>query len=272
MRLLFILFTFFCSYSFVHAQVENKLKQDMIVLKNQTRIEGEILEVNKKWVVIKKGSVPFSFHRKKINAIYMDGEVISLMSYSNNALIQGNNDPEFLDKSKFEKRGFYNITYGAIHFQEKDFNNIFFENIDIVGGTGFGIENITGFQVSQFTGLGLGIGYHSTGWRDEVKTAPIYAEYRGYFSMKKVSAFYSLSYGALFAVKNENSRFISSRPGTYFYPAIGFKSGTGDSAFTVDLGVRFGKVFLTEEDNSRAGMSENELSFRGVGLRIGVML
>ena len=272
MKYLLLALTLICSLTFGFSQDETVSDQDVVILVNHTKIEGDILEVNKRWVVIKVGSVPFSFAKNRIRSIIYDGQVISMMTLKdknkeNQEAAEGFYLVPVVDT---EKRGFYNITSGGILFRDR-ISFFSFESSGLRGSNGYGIYNVSGHQFSQHSGIGIGLGFQTQGVDDELKIFSINAEYRGYLSKNKISAFYSLGYGAVFAVKNEDSGFESSKPGSYFYPAFGFKSGSNEGAITVDLGLRVASVTLNYENN-RGIMNEEKESLNGVVLRIGVML
>ncbi len=273
MKYLLLALTLILSITFGFAQNESAPEQDMVIMMNHSKLEGTILEVSKRWVVIKVGSVPFSIAKNRIRSISYNGKVVSMMS------LERKNKEEKVESSAgfylepmlvTEKFGVYNITSGAIFFQDK-MRFFGFETSGFIGGNGFGVDNVTGYQFNQYTGLGLGIGYQSVSFDDELKVVPIYAEYRGYLRTTKISPYYSLGIGAVFATKNEDSDFVSSKAGSYFYPAFGFKSGSDEGAITVDLGLRIAGINLSYETN-RSGLIEERESLNSVVLRIGIML
>jgi len=247
---------------------------DRVIFKNHSQLEGKIIEVSKRWVVIKVGNIPFTIHKTKVASICYQGEVISFISLDKERIKKGVREMENIPEYRLvpikdtAKRGFYNVTYASFHFRSGgDFGNNEF---------GFGVENVFGFQFNQYTGLGLGIGYHdNSGNIGRGKIIPIYAEYRGYFSDKKVSPYYSIASGLSFGteVKEDTWQpYTSTKPGPYFYPAIGFKSGSDESSIMVDVGFRFSQVtYLYEESGQNFNIEETTLN-KGFILRIGVML
>jgi len=44
-------------------QDDGVLKKDLVILKNHSQIEGEIIEVSKRWVVVKVGGLPITFKK-----------------------------------------------------------------------------------------------------------------------------------------------------------------------------------------------------------------
>ena len=254
------------------SQEQTPPDQDRVIFKNHSQLDGEIIEVSKKWVVIKSGNAPFTINKNKIAAIYYQGGVISFLDINNVKSIKDGREGELEDIIGYSlipikepaKRGFYNITYGANYFADSSFG---FESIIANGGSG--VENISGFQLSQYSGFGLGIGYHSSGNSRDGALVPIFVEYRGYFNNWKVSPYYAIAFGGAFGSKKENTNYDSSKPGTYFYPSIGFKSGSNVAAFMVDLGVRFASITTYTDFNFET--REEKESYKGVVLRIGIM-
>ncbi len=260
------------------AQEQTLPEKDKVILRNHSQVDGQIIEVSKKWVVIKVGNVPFTFNKNKIASIYYDGEVISFVPLYKEKIKDRAGEVDkvggvveipgyrMVAIKETAKRGFYNVTYSTFHFRSGGE----FENNEF----GFGISNTTGYQFNRYTGLGLGIGYHDNpGFFRRGNIVPVFAEYRGYFSDKKVSPYYSLAYGLSFGTKNEESQYNSTKPGSYFYPAIGFKSGSVESSIMIDVGLRFSQVtYVFDQDISTTGTSAEETIFnRGFILRVGVL-
>jgi hypothetical protein len=269
--LLSIILLFSIKHSF--AQESKPSEQDKVILKNHSQLEGQLIEVNKNWVVIKVGNIPFTINKKKIAGIYSQGEVLSLLPPPSQRIKNRNKAADtslaiegyrLVPIKETAKRGFYNAAYGTFRFRDGGdlWNNDF----------SFGVSNTFGYQLNQFTGLGLGLGYfNNTGFFGRGNIIPIFAEYRGYLSDNKVSTYFSLATGISFGTKDQFADYSSTKPGSYFYPAIGFKSGSAQSSFMVDIGVRLSKVTYIFENRGFVNQSETILN-RGFILRLGILL
>ena len=271
--LLFMLLLLSIGLSF--AQQPKLPELDRLILKNHSQIEGRIIEVNNRKVIIEVSKEHLTINKTEIASIYFQGDVISLINLEKrggrkrvrHAEIEGKTGYNIVSEKETAKRGFYNVTYSSFQFRsDGDFGNNEFS---------FGVSNTFGYQFSQYTGLGLGVGYYDNSESlGRGKIVPVYAEYRGCFSDKKVSPYYSIAYGLSFGTTNSESSHNSTSSGEYFYPAIGFKSGSDESSFIVDIGVRFYKVTYFSEIRGFGGVNEIEETTlnRNFTLRIGVML
>ena len=272
MRYILLSITLLLSIGISFAQEQKSLEKDRVIYRNYSQLEGEIIEVSKRWVVIKVGAVPFSVRKEKIASIYYQGEVISFLDGGKEKTGKNIKKSDLPDVQGYRLvpiknpviRGFYNVAYATLHLPSiGDFGN---------NDLGFGISNTVGYQFNRYTGVGLGLGYHDTDFFNRGSIVPVYAEYRGYLSDKKVSAYYSLAYGLSFGTKNEDSNYSSTKPGSYFYPALGFKSGSNEASFMIDIGVRFSEVTYIFDQGIRTTTGEETIFSRGLILRIGVML
>jgi len=261
MRYLLLLFTLLCSFDFVIAQQSDTLAKDLIILNNNIKLKGKIIELNKKQIVFLSNGSKFVLKRKNVEHIYFSGDEVTLIGQNDGLNASPDTTPgfELIPVKQFEKKGFYNITYGNLNFPN--------ENFGIEGG--LGIENVSGYQFNKFTGVGIGLGSHKIDYRNG-HIAPVYAQYRGYVTKKRVSPYYNLDVGFAFPIKSNNASFNSSKPGSYLYPAIGYKIGSDESAFMIDVGIRYANYSLLYENESST--IEDSFFNRLTVLRLGIML
>ena len=255
-----ILFSLFVA-TISFCQDDDTPRRDLVVLTNHSQLEGEIIEVSKRWVVIKVGNVPFTIHKTKVASIYHQGEIISFLPLDKTIAkkrvnrMEGVPEYRLVPQKNPEKRGFYNVTYANFGISE-------------VGGVG--IENISGYQWNQYSGVGLGVAYQQLGYYNDSRVFPIYTEYRGYFGKRKVCGYYNLAYGINIPLRDAQSAFSSSKPGSYFQPAMGFKFGSDKAAFLLDLALRVTHVNV--DYSGTVFRSSNNEIYRSVVLRLGIML
>jgi len=204
---------------------------------------------------------PLLLKKTAVASITYQGEVISFFSPSKEGTkkrVSGMEDiPEYrlVPNKETEKRGFYNITYA---------------DIGVVDDGSVGVENISGYQWNQYSGVGLGLGFQRLEFNNDSRVIPIYTEYRGYFGKGKVCGYYNFAYGINIPLRDSQSNFSRSRPGSYFQPAMGFKFGSDKTAFMLDLALRVAQVNL-DYDSSSFRTRRNDI-YRSIVLRIGIML
>ncbi len=279
--ILFLVLT--CSIFQSYAQGDRILNEDLVILKNGKHITGEITNTRDNFIIIYHKSNRIVLSKSRIENIFFKGDEIHFNgSYSakfedGKIILLGENPEEALtiNDTKYKlvpasythsaKRSWYNITYGSIIFP----NN---ENLNRYN---LSLENVTGYQLSQYTGIGLGVGFIASGSFGGIfgNVIPVYAEYRGYFNNSKVSVYYNLAMGFTFAVRDEFSSFTSSKPKHYFHPSIGYKIGSRRAAFMVDLGLRYTNIQYRFDDRTVfQGPLFEEYARRELVLRFGIML
>lgn len=272
MRYILLAITFCFLSVFVSAQKNDKNIRDAIIFTNGSKMEGKLMNISKHYVYLKVGAVPFTFHKSKIAFIVSQGVEIPVQIMSTKSDAPANvsdSEYEYIAKRKREylKNGFYNITYGKLLFSNYNQNNYFYgsytHNAQVVA-----IENVSGFQLSQYVGLGIGVGYMRLGYNSA--TIPVYTEFRGYFSDQKHSAYYNLGIGLNFGLKSPFSEDLTSKPGSYLQPAIGYKFGSDSCAFMVDLGLQFANV--TYINDTESYYSKEIHTSQRIFLRLGIML
>jgi len=237
-------------------------KNDIIILNNKSKLEGEILEVSKKYIYIKVNSVVFTLKKSEIYRIFTRGSSIILMDAPAPKDYQSIN-PKLYNATKTLKDGFYNITYGNLIKRGEYYADRLC--------SGVGVQNITGIQFSKYVGLGIGIGLINFDDFPESKIIPIFTEFRGYLSEKKVSPYYNLAIGYnIAAAKIENSIDEKRKGGAFFHPAIGYKFGSDQAAFMIDLGVQIANI--NYEYNSETRFIKENVRYQRVVLRLGIML
>ena len=256
--LLLLIFPCFC-FNLAFTQESDASKKDMIILKSGVRLNGDIVEMSDKAVYIDLGFNIVKVSKKNMLKMEYNGDV-SYYDFIENFKISDKDTVQFelVPIKKSDKEGWYNISYGEIHFP----------NDNDEGGAG--VVNITGFQWNQYTGLGLGVGYQSSGRYRDGNLIPVFLEYRGYLSKAKVSAYFNLAMGVSNAFKNSDSNYTSSKPGSYFHPSFGYKIGSNEAAMMIDLGLHYSNV--TYVYDNEFSYSEEQHFRRRIVLRIGVML
>ncbi len=262
MRQLLLILILFSWMTSAFGQKGNVLTTDLIVLKDNSRLYGKIVDADNKTYTISIGGEPVRLSNKIVEYIYHVGDEFFEGDYEEDVaqdtlLINQGTLFELVPIVNYEKRGWYNIGYGSINFPGA-FNE-----------GGVGVENVTGYQFNRYTGLGLGLGFQRLDYRTG-KIFPVYVQYRGYLFNKKVSPYYNLDIGFSLPLKDRRSNFTSSSPGTYFYPSVGYKCGSDKSAFMIDIGWRVANV--TYINNNEFFSSEEKYFFNNVVLRLGVML
>ena len=276
MRSILLITILLLSIGLCVAQKQAPLQYDRVILKNHSQVKGKIIEVNDRKVLLEVDNAPLTIHKSKIASVYFQGKIISFLPpnirIKNGVKTTGldNRGYRLVPEKETSKRGFYNVTYTTFQFRgsgDLGYNEF-----------GFGVSNTIGYQIDQYTGLGIGIGYHSnTTGIFAGNIVPVYVEYRGYLSDNKVSTYYSFAYGMSFGTRLENSleTSFSTKPGTYIYPAIGFKSGSDKSSIMVDIGLRFSEVtysYVVRGFGIGTSNIEETIYNKGLVLRIGVML
>lgn len=233
--------------------------KDIIVLNDNSKLVGELLEVSKRYIYIKVGTKVHTVNKNIVKKIFPRGQVITFLPKG-----KGNASAFFKkEKKKKEllKNGFYNISY--LNFIIRDSND------GLLGGVG--IQNVTGYQFSKNLGLGFGVGLiNFDSFNEDNEAILFFSEIRGYFTDKKISAYYSLAIGLNVPLKPESDFEVKTKVGNFVHPAVGYKFGNDRAAFMLDLGVQIasnGFVF-----DSGLMFFEERRSFQKVVLRLGVML
>jgi len=260
-QLLFILFLF-STMAFAFGQEINILSTDLILLKDNSRLYGKIINADNKTFTISIGGEPVLINKKIVKNIFYEGYEIYTGDVDENKgqdtlVVSRGTLFELVPIKQLEKLGWYNISYGNINFPGNSSDG------------GVGLENVTGFQFNQFTGLGVGVGFQRLDYR-RGRIIPAYIQYRGYVSKRKVSPYYSLDIGFSFAAPERDPNFTSTKPGTYFYPSIGYKVGSNSAAFMIDIGFRFAN--LTYFNELELFSSEEKNFYNVTVLRLGIML
>ncbi len=280
MKSLTLFLLLICSIFQCFAQDNHVLNEELIVLKNGNHISGELVDTRKNFITIYQNDKRVVIRKKRIESIFFKGDTVkfarvgSAKLESNRATILGENIEEGLtindakyklvseSSSLIDKRGWYNMTYAAVAFPS--FTN---------GGDYYpSFENVTGYQFSQYAGVGLGVGFLPNRFRIS-KIIPVYGEYRGYINQGKVSFYYNVAVGFTYGVKDRSLDFTSFKPRQYFHPSIGYKIGSAKSSFMIDIGLRNTNILYRFEDRPVFMGSIDELhSQRELVVRIGIML
>ena len=230
-------------------------EKDMIYLKNGSIFFGELVAYGKHEVSFKMpDNLTATFKKSEIKQIVMAGQTY-------NDSIQGEPQQTY-EMKEYPKRGMYNITYGSFNTSSSAFNR------GIISG--LGIDNITGKQFNKYVGLGLGIGFHSMYPGVGENNMPVFLDFRGYLREKKVSPYYNLSAGYAFAFKNEEKGINDVKGGYVFHPALGFKIGSNENSFMVDVGIKWTRN--TFYYNFWNEIREHKMTYERLVVRIGLML
>jgi len=244
-------------------------ERDIIILKNRSKLEGEIVDVSNNHVLLKVNNLVYTLKKKEIKRMFTKGSTILLPAPD-----KKNHPIANLTELKLKKTlkdGFYNITYGNIVKRDNNESSRdgFYPPQGIISG--LGIQNITGYQFSKYVGLGVGLGIITyEGYRNS-RVIPFFTEFRGYLSDKKVAPYYNLAIGFnLAASKIENSIDEKRKGGAFFHPSIGYKFGSDESAFMIDLGVQIANI--NYEYNTETVLIKENRRYQRVVLRLGIML
>jgi len=226
-------------------------KHDMVYMKDGSVFLGKLTAYEIKTIKFEMGDVLATISRKEISRIVLKGQSSHTTTQS----------PILIDKD-YLRLGLYNITYGTLNSGSDAFQG------EVISG--LGITNITGKQFSKHLGLGLGISYNAMYVGAGENLVPIFIDARGYLKEKKVSPYYNLGIGYNFTFKNEEKQIVDTKGGIMIRPAIGFKVGSADNAFMIDLGINFSKAEFTRDYNWET--RENKMTYRRLELRIGLLL
>lgn len=251
----------------LHGQTADSLSQDLVILKGQAQIQGQVKSITSKYVVFYDGASRYVIKKENIERLFYKG---SEVFFSDKKIISAPLEDlsdmlELVPYKQTEKRGFYNVTYLGLHFPSDN-------NYGGLGGV-----NVTGYQLTRYTGIGLGFGFIDSGNYWTGNSMPVFAEYRGYFTDRKASMYYSIAMGINFGIKDRFSFVSKLKPGSYFHPAVGYKIGSDKSSFMIDLGYHYSTITATHDDGSLlytyyfAGEEQRNLT-AGFVLRIGIML
>ena len=230
---------------------QDAAKHDMIYMKDGSVFIGKLTAYEIKTIKFKMGDVLATISRNEISRIVMKGQTF-----------ETNTKSTLPDNTDYLRFGMYNITYGSFNTGADAFQG------SVVSG--IGITNITGKQFSKHLGLGLGISYNAMYVGAGENLMPIFIDARGYLKEKKVSPYYNIGFGYNFTFKNEEKQIIDTKGGIMFRPAIGFKIGTAEHSFLIDLGINFSQAKFTRDYNWET--RENKMTYRRLELRVGLLL
>ncbi len=228
-------------------------EHDMVFMKDGSVFAGELRAYEEKSIKFVMGDVLATILKKDISKIVLKGQTLQAPSPTKNIA------PEITD---FIRSGFYNITYGSLNSGADAFQG------DVVSG--LGISNITGKQLNKYLGIGLGISYNAMYVGAGENLMPIFIDVRGYLKEKKVSPYYNIGMGYNFTFKNEEKQIVDSKGGIMLRPAVGFKIGSAESSFLIDLGFNFSKADFTRDYSWET--RENKMTYRRLELRVGLLL
>lgn len=244
------------------AKENKKVNEDLIVLKNKTWLPCEILEIDDKDAFVKMNNYQSYVSLSRVEAIYPVGQEISLLTgLTKNKKLE---IPFGVDYQKdYLKKEWYHIAYLNILTADPSRG-------DLLGG--LGLQYVFGYQFTKEFGIGFGMGYieYSGSFEQDIPNiAPIFGEFRGYLSDKKASAYYNLAIGMSLGTRSRNVLLDRSTPKMFTHPAFGYKMGSDNFAFMMDLGLQVGGV----EYSSSTGATEvSIIDVNRLVLRIGLML
>ena len=246
-NLVLLLFTI-CSFSLLGQDIA---EQDMVYMKDGSVFVGKLKAYEDEIVKFQTGDVLATISKKKIKKIVFKGQSLTKLA-----------EAKKVDDTNYARRGFYNISYASLNSGSDAFIG------EVV--TGVGIGNITGKQINQYLGLGLGVAYNSMYVGAGENLVPIFIDVRGYFREKKVSPFYNLGIGYNFVFENEEKQITDAKGGIMIRPAVGFKIGSAENSFIIDLGYNFSKAEFTRDFGWETRV--NTMTYRRFELRIGLLL
>lgn len=226
-------------------------KHDRVYMKNGSVFLGKLKAYEVKTIKFQMGDVLATISRNEISRIQLKGQAFDVANQST-----------IPDDTQYLRLGMYNITYGTLNSGSDAFQG------EVISG--LGITNITGKQFSKHLGLGLGISYNAMYVGAGENLMPIFIDARGYLKEKKVSPYYNIGIGYNFTFKNEEKRIVDTKGGIMIRPAIGFKVGSAENAFMIDLGINFSQAEFTRDYNWETRI--NEMTYRRLELRIGLLL
>ncbi len=247
--LLSIIFCLSCCLCFGQQTAE----KDMLFLKNGSIFIGKLTAYGTRTIEFKmEDGLVATFTKSEVKKMVMAGQAI--VDTKNNS-----KDKSIVD---FDKRGLYNITYGSFNSSSNAYNG------NLING--LGVDNITGKQFNKYVGLGLGIGFHSMYPGVGENNMPVFLDFRGYLKEKKVSPYYNLAAGYAFAFKNEEKLITDVKGGFMFHPALGFKIGSSENSFMVDVGLKWTRNTFVYDRGWE--IREHKMTYERLVVRIGLML
>lgn len=247
------------------------LKKDLIVTWKKVWLSVDIIEIGDKSVQFMMDSSRHILPMTEVSKIYPKGQKLSFVSGAQSDKDYSKPVKNSRLNLQIEKEGFYHIFYGNLATK----NGIF--ESPAIATNGYGIQYVLGYQISQRTGFGIGVGYLDYLGLDgegRPKLVPMFVEARGYLSKKKISAYYNLAVGVTTGIDYVSNNPNTVKPGLYTHPALGYKFGSDNVAFLVDFGVQLSKLRYEFDLSDTFPIGEDTVDFfeiRRLVLRLGIM-
>lgn len=150
--------------------------------------------------------------------------------------------------------------------------NPFIVNDDPRTTFGYSMQYVRGWQFNRWQGVGGGVSADAYQMeRGEILLNAL-AQYRAYFTRRKVGLYGVLDAGYGFAFRNERQGISEARGGFLLHPAVGLRLGARkDYNFTVDLGYRFQQARYTQTLPFSGDTEVRELFYKRLSLRVGIV-
>ncbi len=285
----------------------------LVILKNKEWFKADIVKINKRNVRFNTGGSIMNLWTEDVFKIFLDvqdiQEASDFLEQRRNAKTLAENGDFKLKIDKEPKKRWYhttslNVLNRSAFTDSIESDGSFTEVSDSKAIRGLGVQHVTGYQLNDHVGVGLGIGfsnYQINGSQNErylPSVIPFFLEFRVNASKKKVSPYFSVAagfarsyispglrklYGEFIppSVLDPNGEDIKANQRLFFHPAIGMKFNIKETTFFIDLGVQLTHVDL--EINSIScgsagtgcffgGPFDYEVMVSRVAFKLGVML
>ncbi len=252
MKQIFILILI--TFSFVQLNAQKEYYNDIVYLKNGSKIYGQILDYkigDKVEVKLSSGQI----------LTFKDDVVKKIEVYS----------PEDITKQKinvykFKNNVFYN------NFGIKIISGANSVNTKTVVGNGVGIEYSLGYRYKHYFSSGLGVALESYNYGLGELFIPLYFDFIGFYKKSEISPFFKFQVGYSF-VKTNKDNVIDSEGGMMYNPAFGIKySGKGDLNYMVDINFKYQKAsFVYTSNGWREQIIYRDVIFRRISFRFSIL-
>ena len=140
------------------------------------------------------------------------------------------------------------------------------------GSGGYGISLSVGKRYSRWAAFGFGVGFDKYIIDSGENLIPIFAEYTSYLQEKNNSLYFNCQAGYSFAIKSERLGIAEAKGGLMIYPSLGIRLGSLDTRYTIDVGYKFQRASFTYQDFWRSGTSEQQLTYKRLAIRLGLLI
>ncbi|MEO1258013.1 MAG: hypothetical protein AAFZ15_04420 [Bacteroidota bacterium] len=257
MKPVFFSLILLCLSLSAYAQNSNST-EDVVVLKNGDRLNGEIVDY---------------VQGQKLTLKTSDGTEVTILDEGIDQILQQTPENEteetLLDSAPViliepQTKGIYNVTQLSFAMGSGDEDGL---------ALGAGLSTIFGKQFSPLFGLGLGVGLDNYARRGET-IYPVFIDVRSYLPIgKKPFSYYAtLNGGYGFAFKRESIGIREASGGILVHGAVGYRTTTKEGVdVNIDLGAKFQEASFSR-DLFNGDIEVRELVFKRITIRVGITL